>query len=90
MFKTRNKKLEEDAKKEGLTPTSELKVDESGLEPEQKGHIELPLAFIIIAGIIVIAMIVFAIVIITSGGPVSAASHGSVNGTTGSSQTFLV
>ncbi len=87
MFKTRNQKLEEEAKKEGLTPTSELKVDESGLEPEQKGHIELPLTFIIIAAILVVAMIVFAIVVITSGGPVSSvAQHAGGNaGATGTS-----
>ena len=76
MFKSRKKILEEEAKQEGLTPTEDLKVDESSLSEEEKGHFEIPLTFIIVAAIIIVAMIVFAIVVIVSGGPVVSAANG--------------
>ena len=69
MFKTRSKKLEEEAKQENLTPTKDLEVDESKLSEEEKGKTEFPWLFVIIAGSIALIMIGIFITIFAIGGP---------------------
>lgn len=57
----RTRQLEKEAKEQGLTPTKDLKVDESSLSEEEKPHFVFPLDSIIIISII--AVIVIALVI---------------------------
>lgn len=62
------KKLKDEMKQENLTPTKDLKVDESELTDEEKGKTYFPWTFAIIAGVIVLCMIAFIIVIACLGG----------------------
>ena len=66
----RSKQLEQEAKEQGLTPTKELNVDETGLSESEKEHTVFPWTFIIVGGVIVIAMIAFVLVIVLNGGPI--------------------
>lgn len=66
----RSRQLEKEAREQGLTPTKDLEVDESGLSEEEKGHTSFPWTFIIIAGVIILAMVAFLIVELTTGGPI--------------------
>lgn len=53
----RSKQLEKEALEQGLTPTSELEVDESGLEPEAKSHYTFPLTALIICGVLFLIVV---------------------------------
>lgn len=66
----RKKFLEQQAEKEGLTPTNELQVDESGLAEEDKSHFEIPWTALIVFGVLILVIIACVIVIYASGGPV--------------------
>ena len=75
MAKSRKRQLEEEAKKEGLTPTKELEVDESNLGEEEKGHFVFPWFYLFLGvGILVVMGIIIAVIFIT-GGPVSGGSE---------------
>lgn len=67
----RKKFLEKQAEEEGLTPTKDLQVDESGLEEEDKPHFELPLSALIVFGVLIVIIIVCVIVIYANGGPIN-------------------
>lgn len=67
----RKKYLEQQAEKEGLTPTNELQVDESGLSEEDKSHFEIPWSALIVFGVLVLVIIACVIVIYASGGPIN-------------------
>ena len=60
----RQKKLEKEAAEQGLKPTNELEVDESNLSEEEKGHIEAPIGFFIIGGVLFLVIIALFIVIL--------------------------
>ena len=60
------KELKEEAQREGLKETKDLEVDESNLSEEEKGKTVFPWTFLIIAGVILLAMIAFLIVILVN------------------------
>lgn len=60
----RSKKLEKEAKEQGLTPTKDLKIDESSLTEEEKPHFSLPLDSIIIISILPVIVIGLVIALI--------------------------
>ncbi len=65
MFGHKHRKdLKEEAIREGLTPTKDLEVDESELPEEEKGHYSIPWSFLIIIGILLVAIIALVIVIL--------------------------
>lgn len=53
----RSKELEKEALEQGLTPTNELKVDESLLTEEEKEHFEFPWTAAIIIGFLTLVII---------------------------------
>lgn len=53
----RTRKLEEEAREQGLTPTKDLKVDESLLSEEEKEHFEFPWTAAFIIGGLTLAII---------------------------------
>lgn len=70
MFKTRGKKLEEEAKKEeGYIPTKDLMSDDDKENTNPK--IDFPWIPVIIMGALAILIVVCIIVIATTGGPVA-------------------
>ena len=54
----RQKQLEKEAEEQGLTPTKDLKVDESSLEEDQKEKTNIPVTFIIISGVLLLLIAV--------------------------------
>ena len=54
----RQKQLEKEAEEQGLTPTKDLKVDESALEEDQKEKTNVPVTFIIISGVLLLLIAV--------------------------------
>ena len=54
----RQKQLEKEAEEQGLTPTKDLKVDESSLEEDQKEKTNVPVTFIIISGVLLLLIAV--------------------------------
>lgn len=54
----RQKQLEQEAEEQGLTPTKDLKVDESSLEEDQKEKTNVPVTFIIISGVLLLLIAV--------------------------------
>jgi len=54
----RQKQLEKEAKEQGLTPTKDLKVDESELEEDQKEKTNFPWTFVIISGVLLLLIAV--------------------------------
>ena len=63
------KELKKEIKEENLTPTKDLKVDETNLSEEEKEHTSFPWTFLIIGGSILILMIVAIVIIFVTGGP---------------------
>lgn len=53
----RSKQLEKEALEQGLTPTKDLKVDESLLSEEEKEHFEFPWTAAIIIGALTLVII---------------------------------
>ena len=60
----RGRKLEKEAKELGLTPTKDLKVDESSLPEEDKPHFSIPLDAIIIMSVLTVVVIALVIILI--------------------------
>ena len=60
----RSKQLEKEGREEGLTPTKDLEVDESGLTEEQKGHYSFPWLAVIIIGVLSLIVIGLTIAIL--------------------------
>lgn len=60
----RSKQLEEEALKEGLTPTKDLQIDESELSEEEKGHYSIPWTSIIIVGVLFLIVVGLTITIL--------------------------
>ena len=53
----RTRQLEKEALEQGLTPTDQLEVDESGLTEEEKGHCTIPLTALIICGVLFLVVV---------------------------------
>lgn len=53
----RTKQLEKEALEEGLTPTKDLKVDESLLSEDEKEHTVIPWASIIVVGVLFLIVV---------------------------------
>ena len=63
------KELKQEQVEENLTPTKELKVDESSLSEEEKEHFSFPWTFLIIGSSLVTLMVVAIVIIFVTGGP---------------------
>ena len=64
------KELKKEMEDENLTPTKDLKVDESELTEEQKEKFHFPWAALIIVGSLILIIVAIIIVIYATGGPI--------------------
>lgn len=60
----RSKQLEEEALREGLTPTKDLQIDESELTEEEKEHFSIPWTALIIIGVLFLIVLGLTITIL--------------------------